>query len=97
MSKFFEYKGYRGTIESSDEDDVLFGEVIGLKHSLILYEGEDLKALEGDFKDAIDYHLSVCDSEGREPEKPCYDGIGVEDEKSPTKSRSTVIKSASIM
>ena len=96
MSEFFEYKGYRGTIESSDEDDVLFGEVIGIR-SLILYEGEDLKALEEDFIDAINYYLSFCEADGREPQKPCYDDIDIESEKPPAKSRPSMIKSASLM
>ena len=30
-----EYKGYRGTIET--EDDILFGHVLGLKNTIIMY------------------------------------------------------------
>lgn len=66
--KNIEYKGYTGSIEYSPEDSLLFGKVLGIR-GLISYEGETGKALEDDFKDAIDTYLSDCLKSGVEPEK----------------------------
>ena len=67
--KNIEYKGYTGSIEYSPEDSFLFGKVLGIR-GLISYEGETGKALEDDFKEAIDTYLSDCLESGIEPEKP---------------------------
>ncbi|MFP4026092.1 MAG: type II toxin-antitoxin system HicB family antitoxin [Thiohalospira sp.] len=66
---FLEYKGYTGTIEYSKEDDLLFGKVLGIQ-GLISYEGKTGKALEKDFKEAIDDYLIDCKNKGINPEKP---------------------------
>ena len=39
-----EYKGYVGNVEFSEEDEVFFGKVIGIR-SLISYEGATAKEL----------------------------------------------------
>ncbi len=67
--KNIEYKGYTGSIEYSPEDSLLFGKVLGIR-GLISYEGETGKALEDDFKEAIDTYLSDCLESGIELEKP---------------------------
>lgn len=67
--KYLDYKGYSGTIEYSEEDGLLYGQVMGI-NGLISYEGETGKELEKDFKGAIDEYLSDCKSKGIKPEKP---------------------------
>lgn len=67
--KYIEYKGYTGSIEYSAEDNILFGQVLGIR-GLISYEGLTGKDLEKDFRDAIDEYLADCKSEGITPEKP---------------------------
>lgn len=67
--KNLEYKGYTGNIEYSPEDSLLYGKVLGIR-GLISYEGETGKALEDDFKEAIDTYFSDCLESGIEPEKP---------------------------
>ena len=69
VSGVLEHKNYCGTIEYTVDDGVLFGEVMGIK-SLISYEGETLKTLEMNFKEAIDGYLEWCSEESIEPEKP---------------------------
>ena len=66
--KNLEYKSYVGSIEYSKEDDLLYGEVLGIR-GLISYEGKTGQELEGDFKEAIDTYLTDCKQEGIEPEK----------------------------
>ena len=68
MKNTIEYKGYVGNVEFSQEDEVFFGRVIGIR-SLISYEGTDAKSLMDDFKTAIDDYLALCEAEGIEPEK----------------------------
>ncbi len=67
--RYLEYKGYTGSIEYSQEDNLLYGNVLGLK-GLISYEGETGKSLEVDFKEAIDVYLTDCKAAGKTPEKP---------------------------
>ena len=68
MSSTMEYKGYVGNVEFSEEDEVFFGKVIGIR-SLISYEGATAKELIKDFHDAVDDYLALCEAEGKEPEK----------------------------
>lgn len=67
--KYLEYKGYSGSIEYSDEDQLLFGKVLGVK-GLLSYEGQTGKDLETDFKEVIDVYLADCEAENKIPEKP---------------------------
>ncbi len=64
-----EYKNYRGSIEYSEEDKCLFGQVQGIR-SLILYEGQTLEELEADFRGAIDDYLELCERNHYTPERP---------------------------
>ena len=63
------YKGYTGSAEFSAEDNVFFGEVLGIK-SLISYEGDSVAELKADFEGAIDDYLAECSARGITPEKP---------------------------
>ena len=67
--KNLEYKSYTGTIEYSKEDDMLYGNVQGIR-GLISYEGKTGNELEVDFKDAIDTYLNDCKNQGIQSEKP---------------------------
>lgn len=62
------YKGYTGSIEFSEEDNLFFGKVAGIR-SLVSYEGKDIDELTEDFKGAIDDYLNLCKEIGKEPEK----------------------------
>lgn len=68
MKNTLEYKGYVGSIEFSEEDELFFGKVLGIR-SLISYEGTDAKSLVTDFHGAIDDYLVSCEAEGIAPEK----------------------------
>lgn len=57
MNKTFQYKGYVGNVEFSEEDDIFYGKVLGIR-SLISYEGESVTELLADFHDAVDDYLS---------------------------------------
>ena len=71
------YKGYWAKVEYSDEDECFWGEIEGLKKDLILFEGNSVKELKQDFKDAIDHYLQVCRETNTEPEKQCKGSLNV--------------------
>lgn len=68
MNNTMEYKGYVGSVEFSEEDELFFGKVMGIR-SLISYEGTTAKELISDFHTAVDDYLAVCEAEGKAPEK----------------------------
>ncbi len=63
------YKGYTGTVECSEEDDCLFGHIVGIR-GYISYEGYSFKELKEDFHDAVDDYLEMCEAYGKKPEVP---------------------------
>ena len=67
---YLEYKGYKGTVEYSSEDDCLFGKVICMHRDLITYQGETVPELRADFEAGIDSYLEACLADGVEPRKP---------------------------
>jgi predicted HicB family RNase H-like nuclease len=68
MNNTMEYKGYVGSVEFSETDQILFGKVQGIR-SLISYEGTTVSELIEDFRDAVDDYLELCSEEGIKPEK----------------------------
>ena len=70
---YLEYKGYKGSVEYSKEDNCLFGKVQGMSKALILYEGQTLDELRKDFEEGIDSYIEGCKADGIEPAKP-YSG-----------------------
>lgn len=68
------YRGYKGTIEYSLEDNVLYGEVLGIR-SLLSYEGNTLQELKDDFEDTIDDYFEYCKNHNMTPEKPYKQNI----------------------
>ena len=67
MNNTMEYKGYIGSVEFSENDNVLFGKVQGIR-SLISYEGTTVSELVADFHGAVDDYLAACAEEGTAPE-----------------------------
>ncbi|WP_455665596.1 type II toxin-antitoxin system HicB family antitoxin [Phocaeicola sp.] len=67
------YKGYIGTVNYSDEDEVFFGKVEGI-NGLVTFEGESVKELKTAFEEAVDDYLAYCKEKGISPAKK-YSGI----------------------
>jgi predicted RNase H-like HicB family nuclease len=53
----FEYKGYKGSCEFSEEDGLYFGSIQDIV-GLYSYEGETENECEDDFKSIIDDHIA---------------------------------------
>ena len=66
--KTLKYKGYLGSIEFSEEDNVLFGEILGID-GLVNYEGNTMKELTESFHEAVEDYLAFCSDHGRKPQK----------------------------
>ena len=62
------YKNYVGSIEYSEDDNILYGKVVGIR-SLILYEGKDVDELRKDFHNTVDFYLEDCKKNNIEPDK----------------------------
>ena len=58
--KLLDYRGYKGSVEYSKEDDCLFGKVLGIK-SLLSYEGKDECELKKNFEETVDDYLIFCE------------------------------------
>ena len=67
--KFFNYKGYCGSLEVSVDDDCLFGKVLFI-NDLVTYEGQSPAELKAAFEESLDYYLDKCERDGVNPEKP---------------------------
>jgi len=63
------YKGYSGSVEYSEEDNCLFGKIIGMNKSVITYEGNTVEELKADFEAGIDLYLESCKEQGIKPQK----------------------------
>lgn len=66
------YKGYTARIEFDEDDEILHGEVMGLR-DVIYFEGNSVAEIRKSFHAAVDDYLDYCQSRGEEPDKP-YSG-----------------------
>lgn len=64
MSKTMQYKGYVGSVEFSEEDEILFGKIQGIR-SLISYEGKNEQELLEEFHAAVEEYLETSEAEGK--------------------------------
>ena len=68
---YLEYKGYKGSVEYSKEDNCLFGQVQGMGKDLIAYEGQTLDELRKDFEDGVDSYIEGCLADGVDLARRC--------------------------
>jgi len=68
--KVLSHKGYLGSIETSLDDNCLFGEILYV-NDLVTYEGKTVEELHKAFVEAVEHYLARCAEEGVEPDKPC--------------------------
>ena len=77
MDNIMKYKGYWAEIQYSDEDECFYGIIEGLENDSISFEGENVKKLKKDFKEAIDDYLQMCKETNTEPERQCKGSLNV--------------------
>ena len=66
--KTLKYKGYVGSIEFSQEDNLLFGEILGID-GLVNYEGKTMQELTDSFHEAVEDYLAFCKDHNWTPQK----------------------------
>ena len=76
INNFLEHKSYLGTVEYSAKDNILFGQIIGIR-GLISYEGYSIAQLRANFEEAIDDYLLDCEESGIEPQQSYTGKINV--------------------
>lgn len=76
MSTMLEYKGYLGSVDYSDADEILHGRLEFIR-DLVTYEGADAKSLKAAFQEAVDDYLELCAAEGRKPDVPLKGSFNV--------------------
>ena len=69
MKNLMEYKGYLGSVNYNDEDEIFYGRIEYIR-SLISYEGHDVESLKNNFHEAVDDYLELAQSQNIEPEQP---------------------------
>lgn len=69
MSDLLKYKDFLGSVEYSDEDGCLLGEVQFIEGKIV-YFGDSIQELEAMFHEAVDGYLEMCQERGIEPLKP---------------------------
>ena len=56
--KQLKYKGYVGSVEYSEEDDMYFGELLNTD-DLVLFEGRNYSELKNDFQNAVKEYITL--------------------------------------
>lgn len=75
MGDYLKYKGYKGTVEYSVSDNILYGKVIDIDDS-VSYEGIDVFALRLDFENAVDSYIdSIPPKKKTGQERVEYDSV----------------------
>ena len=69
MKDLMEYKNYLGSVEYSDDDEIFFGKILGIR-DLISYEGTSVKELKEAFHNAVTDYFQTCKELDKQPEKP---------------------------
>ena len=69
MKNIMEYKGYHGSVEYSDQDEVFYGQVLFI-NDVITFEGTDVKSLKEGFHLMVDDYLEMCQRLNKQPDKP---------------------------
>jgi predicted HicB family RNase H-like nuclease len=73
MKDVLHYKGFEGSVHYSQEDDCLWGKLLGVRGA-ILYEGNSLEELKRDFEAAVDDYLVELEAKGEALPKS-YKGV----------------------
>jgi len=69
MSNILSYKGYTGSVEYSEEDEIFYGKIEFITDS-VLYEGSSVEELKRNFQEAVEDYIEACSEIGKEPQKP---------------------------
>jgi predicted HicB family RNase H-like nuclease len=69
-TRTLEYQGYIGTIEVDADEGILFGKIVNVLHSGLMYEGTTIAELQENMRSAVDSYLVLSAEAGEPPNKP---------------------------
>jgi len=73
---YLQYKGYKGSIKASIEDNCLHGKIEFIS-DLINYEGSTIEELKKEFELAVDDYLETCRQNGITPKTTCKGSFNI--------------------
>jgi predicted HicB family RNase H-like nuclease len=69
MKKIMIYKGFEGSVEFSEDDNVYHGIILHIRGT-VTYEADTLEELPKSFEEAVDDYIETCKEYGWPLEKP---------------------------
>jgi predicted HicB family RNase H-like nuclease len=69
VSDTLTHKGYDGSVLYSAEDNLLHGNLLGIR-DMVTFDGQNLKELQKNFRDAVEEYLQMCAEIGKSPNVP---------------------------
>ncbi|HRW98945.1 MAG TPA: type II toxin-antitoxin system HicB family antitoxin [Cyclobacteriaceae bacterium] len=93
MKNALTYRGYTGTVDFSNDDEIFFGKIIGI-NDLVTFEADTVQKLKRNFKDAVDDYIDTCAKLKKDPDKEYKGSFNVRVK--PSLHRKAAIKSASL-
>lgn len=77
MSKTIQYKKYRATIKFDPQDNIIIGEVIGIRDSLNFHGKDETEAVKM-FHQCIDNYILVCHNLNTKPNHPSKQSVRIQ-------------------
>jgi predicted HicB family RNase H-like nuclease len=63
------YKGYSANITFDDKNDLLHGEIVGIR-DVVTFQGWSVEELRAAFRDSMEDYLDFCRQRGESPDTP---------------------------
>jgi len=73
--KTVKYKGYTGTMSYCTEDNIYYGELVGIEDSVSYHSEEGVVELQNAFIDAVDDYIDILDCTYRTGLQPYEGGV----------------------
>lgn len=70
MNKVLSYKGFSGSVDFDEEDEILHGKILFIADT-ICYDATSVPEVKQAFYDAVDAYIEFCAEIGKSPNKPC--------------------------
>ena len=68
MNNTLQYKGFIAKLRIDDEENMIYGEVIGVR-TVLTCAGRSIAEIKKSFRSVVDAYLGFCAAQGIEPEK----------------------------
>jgi predicted HicB family RNase H-like nuclease len=93
MKNSLEHKGYSGTVAYSDDDEIFFGKINGIR-DVVTFEADSVPKLKKAFREAVEDYIETYLQLGKKPDQEFKGSFNVRIK--PKIHRLAVIKSATL-